>query len=232
MIMAGEVMVGGKMIVKPGMLVAEDADVTLAVPPPFVGRGGIKLDYALDRFDIDLSAMTVADIGASTGGFTDCMLKRGATRVYAVDVGKGQLDWSLRKDPRVRVMEGINARFPLDLPEMVDLAAVDVSFISLEKVIPSVTRSLKAGSRLVALVKPQFEALRVEVGRGGVIRDPAIHARVLGRFINWMTAEGFRLAGLTGSPIVGASGNREFFVLLRTPQSGEARIPVDIIASV
>jgi 23S rRNA (cytidine1920-2'-O)/16S rRNA (cytidine1409-2'-O)-methyltransferase len=214
MIMAGEVACDGKPVTKPGALVDEDADLTLAQPPPFVGRGGMKLESALNRFDLDVSGMVIADVGASTGGFTDCLLQRGARRVYAIDVGKGQLDWRLRKDPRVVTLERVNARFPLDLPERMDLATIDVSFISLEKVIPSVAESVKAGGQIVALIKPQFEALRREVGRGGVVTDPAVQARVLGRFIKWVAAERFRLRGLVASPILGASGNREFFVLL------------------
>ncbi|OGO39959.1 MAG: hypothetical protein A2147_04635 [Chloroflexi bacterium RBG_16_57_8] len=215
LVMAGKVTADGKAVGKPGMPIAEDAELALAAPPPFVGRGGIKLEYALEQFKLDVSGKVAADIGASTGGFTDCLLKRGDGRVYAIDVGKGQLDWRLRKDPRVVVMEGVNARFRLNLPEKVDLATIDVSFISVEKVIPSVAESVKEGGHLVVLIKPQFEALRREVGRRGIVSDPAVHARVLGRFINWMTAKGFRLGGLVSSPIPGASGNREFFVLLR-----------------
>jgi 23S rRNA (cytidine1920-2'-O)/16S rRNA (cytidine1409-2'-O)-methyltransferase len=162
-----------------------------------------------------VSGAVAADVGSSTGGFTDCLLKRGASRVYAIDVGRGQLDWRLRHDSRVVVMEGMNARFPLDLPEKVDLATIDVSFISVKKVIPSVVESVKFGGGLVVLIKPQFEALRREVGRRGVIDDPAVHARVLGRFVMWITSKGLRLGGLVASPILGASGNREFFALLR-----------------
>ncbi len=214
LIMAGEVMVGGKAVIKSGTMVAEEAEITIAEPPPFVGRGGLKLDYALERFKIDVSSRVVADIGASTGGFTDCLLKRGASRVYAIDVGYGQLDYRLRRDSRVVVMEKVNARYPVTLPEKVDLATMDVSFISVEKVIPSVARLVKEGGYLLVLIKPQFEARREEVGRGGVIKQPSVHARVLGRFIAWATGQGFRLRGLIASPITGASGNREFFVLL------------------
>ncbi|MFC1991558.1 TlyA family RNA methyltransferase [Chloroflexota bacterium] len=215
LIMAGEVTVGGKAVIKSGTMVAEGAVITIAEPPPFVGRGGLKLDYALDRFWLDVSSRVVADIGASTGGFTDCLLKRGASRVYAIDVGYGQLDYRLRRDSRVVVMERVNARYPVTLPEKMDLATMDVSFISVEKVIPSIARLVKDGGYLLVLIKPQFEARREEVGRGGVIKQPAVHARVLGRFIAWATGHGFRLGGLIASPITGASGNREFFVLLR-----------------
>jgi 23S rRNA (cytidine1920-2'-O)/16S rRNA (cytidine1409-2'-O)-methyltransferase len=215
LIMAGEVMVAGKTITKPGTLVAEEAVITIRQPPPFVSRGGIKLDYALDRFQLDVSSKVVADIGASTGGFTDCLLKRGARRVYAIDVGYGQLDYRLRCDPRVVVMERVNARYPIPLPEKVDLATIDLSFISVEKVIPSVARLVKDDGYLLVLLKPQFEARRGEVGKGGIVKQPIVHARVLGRFIAWMIDHGFRLGGLVASPILGASGNKEFFVLLR-----------------
>ncbi len=215
LIMAGEVAVAGKTIIKPGTLVAEEVAITIVEPPPFVSRGGIKLDYALERFQLDVSSKVAADIGASTGGFTDCLLKRGASRVYAIDVGYGQLDYHLRRDPRVVVMEGVNARYPITLPEKVDLATIDVSFISVEKVIPSVARLLKDGGYLLVLIKPQFEARRREVGKGGVIRQPIVHARVLGRFISWMIEHNFRLGGLVASPILGAAGNKEFFVWLK-----------------
>jgi len=215
LIMAGEVTVEGKASIKAGTLVSEEAAITILEPPPFVSRGGIKLDHALDQFQIDVTAKVVADIGASTGGFTDCLLAKGASRVYAVDVGYGQLDYRLRQDERVVVMERVNARYPIPLPEKVDLATLDLSFISVEKVIPSVAQLLKDGGYLLVLLKPQFEAKRSEVGKGGVVRQPQVHARVLGRFIAWMIGHGFRLGGLVASPILGASGNMEFFVLLR-----------------
>lgn len=215
LIMAGEVVVEGKAAIKPGTLVTEEAIITIRKPPPFVSRGGIKLDYALDHFQLNISARVVVDIGASTGGFTDCLLKRGASRVYAIDVGYGQLDYRLRQDTRVVVMERVNARYPISLPEKVDLATIDLSFISVEKVIPSVAKLLKDGSYLLVLIKPQFEAKREEVGKGGVIKQPIVHARVLGRFITWLTGHGFRLGGLVASPILGDAGNKEFFVLLR-----------------
>ena len=215
LVMAGEVSVEGKTIIKPGTLVAEEAEITVLQPPPFVSRGGIKLDYALGQFKLDASSKVVADIGASTGGFTDCLLKRGASRVYAVDVGYGQLDYRLRRDERVVVMERVNARYPISLPEKIDLATIDLSFISVEKVIPSVAQLLKDDSYLVVLLKPQFEAKRGEVGKGGIVRKPSVHARVLGRFIAWAVGHGFRLRGLVVSPILGAEGNTEFFLLLR-----------------
>ena len=215
LIMAGEVKVEGKAAIKPGTLVAEEAAITLLQPPPFVSRGGIKLDFALDHFQLDVSSKVAADIGASTGGFTDCLLKKGASRVYAVDVGYGQLDYRLRQDERVVVMERVNARYPISLPEKIDLATLDLSFISVEKVIPSVARLLKEDGYLVVLLKPQFEARRNEVGKGGIVRQPEVHARVLGRFIAWAVGKGFRLGGVVASPILGAAGNMEFFVLLR-----------------
>jgi len=195
--------------------VAEETAITIVEPPPFVSRGGLKLDYALDRFQLDVSSRVAADIGASTGGFTDCLLKRRASRVYAIDVGYGQLDYRLRQDSRVTVIERVNARYPIALPEKVDLATIDVSFISAEKVIPSVAQLLKDSGHLLVLIKPQFEAKRAEVGKGGVIKQPVIHARVLGRFIAWITEHSFRLGGLVASPLLGASGNKEFFVLIK-----------------
>ena len=215
LIMAGEVKVEGKAAIKPGTLVAEEAAITVLEPPPFVSRGGIKLDYALDHFQLDVSSKVAADIGASTGGFTDCLLQRGASRVYAIDVGYGQLDYRLRQDERVVVMERVNARYAVTLPEKVNLATIDLSFISVEKVIPSVAQLLEDDGCLLVLLKPQFEAKRSEVGKGGIVKQATIHALVLGRFIAWVVDHGFRLGGLVASPILGASGNREFFVLLR-----------------
>jgi len=215
LVMAGEVSVEGKSVIKPGTLVAEEAAISVLQPPPFVSRGGVKLDYALDQFQLDVSFKIAADIGASTGGFTDCLLKRGAGRVYAIDVGYGQLDYRLRQDERVVVMERVNARYPISLPEKVDLATMDLSFISVEKVIPSVAQLLKSDGYMLVLLKPQFEAQRSEVGRGGIIKKPLVHARVLGRFISWTVNHGLRLGGLVASPILGAEGNTEFFLLLR-----------------
>lgn len=215
LLMAGEVMVGGKAVTKSGTLVAEEAAIALIEPPPFVSRGGIKLEYALDHFHLDVSSKVVADIGASTGGFTDCLLKRGASRVYSIDVGYGQLDYRLRQDARVVVKERVNARYPITLPEKMDLITIDVSFISVTKIIPAVVRLLKDTGYLLVLIKPQFEARRREVGKGGVIRQPVVQARVLGRFIAWLVGHHWRLGGLIASPILGASGNREFLVLVR-----------------
>ena len=214
LIMAGEVLVEGKAASKSGTLVSADASIELKERPPFVGRGGIKLAHALSEFGVDVAGATALDVGASTGGFTDCLLQAGSRRVYALDVGRGQLDYGLRQDSRVVVMEKVNAHYPFELPERVDFACVDVSFISLTKVLPNLFPHVKAGGAVVALVKPQFEARRREVGKGGVVRDPLIHAKVLGRVILWATEAGVRLRGVTASPILGAAGNREFFVHL------------------
>lgn len=217
LIMAGDVRVGDRPLTKPGLMVPEDVDITLKQRPLFVSRGGIKLACALDSFGLSVVGFVAADIGASTGGFTDCLLQRGASRVYAIDVGRGQLDEKLRHDPRVIVMEEVNARYPISLPEKVDLATIDVSFISVEKVIPSVATLVKGGGHFVVLLKPQFEAERREVRRGGLVTDSLVHVRVLGRFITWAIDHGLRLKGLVASPILGASGNREFLVYLRLP---------------
>ncbi len=216
-IMAGSVMVDERPALKAGTLVAPDADIRVLAGPQYVSRGGDKLAHALNVFALDVRGMTVVDVGASTGGFTDCLLQRGAARVYAVDVGRGLLDWRLRQDPRVVVMEKVNVRHLESLPEKADLSTVDVSFISLEKVVPPIVSLLREGARVVALVKPQFEAQRKEVGKGGVVRDPQIHAAVLGRFIAWCAGRRLRLLGLTTSPLRGPAGNKEFFVLLGLP---------------
>ena len=220
LIIAGEVMVNGNKVTKPGTALPTDATLSLKERPPYVGRGGIKLDHALREFRVDPVGLTVLDVGASTGGFTDCLLQRGAKRVYALDVGRGQLSYALRQDPRVVVMEKVNAHYTFSLPEKVAIATIDVSFISVTKVLPNALPHLKEGGVIVALVKPQFEAMYREVGKGGVIRDPQIHARVLGRVILWATEAGLRLRSLTPSPILGAAGNREFFLLLEYGQDG------------
>ncbi|HLB27129.1 MAG TPA: TlyA family RNA methyltransferase [Dehalococcoidia bacterium] len=224
-VMAGDVLVDDRPAVKPASLVDEDASLRLVERQRYVSRGGEKLEHALDAFAVDVMGAVSADIGASTGGFTDCLLQRGAVRVYAVDVGRGQLDVKLRSDPRVVVMEGVNARYLEALPEAVELATVDVAFISLRQVLPAVRRLLRPGGRIVALFKPQFEAAKREVGRGGVIRDPQLHARLIGRFADWCVKNGFRIRGLTASPLLGPAGNREFFFDLRPirqTRSGEA----------
>ena len=218
LIMAARVRVGGKPATMPGQRVSPDVDIVLEAEPEYYGRGGIKLAHALDHFRLKVEGMTALDVGASTGGFTHCLLQRGAQRVYALDVGHGQLDYRLRQEPRVVVMERVNARNPFPLEDVVDLVTVDVSFISLTRVLQSVAVHLGEGGAIVALVKPQFEARRDEVGRGGVIRDPKVHARVLGRVIAWAVNNGFRLRDLVTSPITGEKGNREFFLLLSPPR--------------
>lgn len=216
---AGRVLVSGRPAVKPAVLVGADAAIELQAPPRYVSRGGEKLEHALRRFAIDVTGLVAADVGASTGGFSDCLLQHGAARVYAIDVGYGQIAYRLRSDPRVVVMERVNARYLEPLPEPVDLAVADLSFISLTKVLPAVVGSLKPGAHLVVLLKPQFEARRDEVGRGGIVRDPLVHAAVVGRFVHWLTSRGYRILGLTLSPIRGASGNREFLMHLQRPDA-------------
>lgn len=224
-ILAGDVTVDGQTVTRPSARVRDDAQVAVAAPPRFVSRGGEKLDHALDRFGIDVRGVVAVDVGASTGGFTDCLLQRGAAHVYAVDVGYGQLDYRLRTDPRVTVLERTNIRHLEALPGGVraGLATIDVSFISLTKVLEPVARLLEPGSPIVALVKPQFEARREEVRRGGVVRDPQVHAAVLGRVAAWAVERGFRVRGLTASPLLGPAGNLEFFLLLRAPGEHPAR---------
>jgi 23S rRNA (cytidine1920-2'-O)/16S rRNA (cytidine1409-2'-O)-methyltransferase len=209
-IRAGLVRVADQVADKPGVQVAVTAEITVEARPRFVSRGGEKLEAALSRFELDVAEMVVADVGASTGGFTDCLLQRGARRVYAIDVGYGQLAWRLRNDPRVVVMERTNVRYLTDLPEVVHLATVDVSFISLELILPALVRWLRPDGQAVALIKPQFEAGRRQVGKGGVVRDPEIHRRVLRRVLGIASELGLGLCGLMPSPLRGPAGNVEF----------------------
>jgi 23S rRNA (cytidine1920-2'-O)/16S rRNA (cytidine1409-2'-O)-methyltransferase len=216
MVMAGYVQVAQRRVLKPGIMVTAEAALQVVEPQPYVSRGGIKLAHALDTFGIDPAGLTCLDVGASTGGFTDCLLKRGARKVYAVDVGHGQIDYGLRIDPRVEVREGMNVRRGVELSEVVDLATIDVSFISLELIIPPTTACLTPDGTLVALVKPQFEIGRYLLPKGGVVRDPKQHAQVLSRLVNWLVNQTrLRIAGLTPSPILGDAGNREFFLWLK-----------------
>ncbi|MBI4875160.1 MAG: TlyA family RNA methyltransferase [Acidobacteria bacterium] len=213
LVIAGYVRVDGQKARKPGQAVARESRVELVQRLPFVGRGGLKLEAALVRFGIDVAGQVCADIGASTGGFTDCLLQRGAARVYAIDVGTGQLDWKLRNDPRVVVREGVNARYlkPEDLGEGAGLVTCDVSFISLTLILPATTALLKPAGEMVLLVKPQFEVGREQVGKGGIVRDPALHAAVCARLEEAVRGYGFRTA-IMESPILGAEGNREFLL--------------------
>ena len=217
LIMAGQVIVDGQPVTKAGAQVEHDADVALLAPDhPYVGRGGLKLAHALDTFAIDVTGREGLDIGASTGGFTDVLLRRGATRVVALDVGHGQIDWTLRQDPRVVVIENFNARHlsPADLPAPVDVVVIDVSFISLRQILPVVPPLLAPGADVIALVKPQFEAGRTEV-RKGVIRDEAVHARVMDEVAAAAAEVGLARVASTPSPITGQKGNVEFLLHLR-----------------
>ena len=221
LILAGQVRVDGAPAPKAGTTVSRDAQISLAAPDhPYVSRGGLKLAHALDAFGIDVRNAVALDIGASTGGFTDVLLQRGAARVVALDVGHGQLDWKLRNDPRVVVLERVNARaldasqLPPNLRQF-GLVTIDVSFISLKHILPVVPPLLSAGASVVALVKPQFEAGRPEVGKGGIVRDKAVQARVVDEVTAAADKLGLTRAGLTTSPIEGMEGNTEFLLHLR-----------------
>ena len=214
MIMAGEVSVDGTVIDKPGTRVKSDADLQLKARPRFVSRGGEKLAGALVDFKFDVTGRLCADVGASTGGFTDCLLQNGATRVYAIDVGYGQIDYRLRQDERVIVMERTNARHVEALNEPVNLVVVDASFISLRLLLPAIKQWLTPQADIIALIKPQFEAGKRDVGKGGVVRDSAVHRQVLVAMLDFVLTQGFGIRGLTRSPITGPAGNVEFLVWL------------------
>ncbi len=217
LILAGEIRSGDHTVAKPGAKLPVDAPLEVRERPRFVGRGGIKLEGALDAFGIDPGGWTCIDVGASTGGFTDCLLQRGAARVHAVDVGTNQLVWKLRNDPRVVVKERFNARHmtPEDIGETVRLAVMDLSFISLAKVLPAVCRILEPGGLIVCLIKPQFELERDDISRGGIVRDPALHERAVARIRDFATTElGLSWRGLIPSPITGTDGNQEFLAWL------------------
>ena len=227
LIMAGAVYVDGRKETKPGAPVTETAAIEVRGEKlPYVSRGGLKLEKALDTFAIDPAGLVCIDCGASTGGFTDCLLQRGARHVYAVDVGYGQLAWSLRTDARVTVMERTNARnlAPDMFPERMDMAVMDMSFISLRLVLPAVRALLQAEGQAVCLVKPQFEAGREKVGKKGVVRDPAVHQEVLEDFIAEAMSQGFAVAGLTFSPVRGPEGNIEYLAWLKL---GGENAPLD-----
>ena len=220
LILAGDVTVDGKPAAKAGTAISSDAEIVLRTPDhPFVSRGGLKLAHALDTFGIDPKGLVALDIGASTGGFTDVLLQRGAARVVALDVGHNQIDWKIRTDPRVMVLEGINARYltPEQLPadaRQFTLVTIDVSFISLRHILPVVPPLLAPGADVIALVKPQFEAGRDDVGKGGIVRDQRIHARVIDEVVEAARQAGLSRRGLEPSPITGSEGNREFLLHL------------------
>lgn len=215
MIMAGQVRVENQVTLKPATGVQPDAMLTVDSGPRFVSRGGEKLDAALEAFGIDVTGLTCVDVGASTGGFTDCMLQRGAEKVYAIDVGKGILHWKMRNHPKVIVMEKTNARYVKNLPEPIDFVTVDASFISLKILLPVIKHWLEESSEVLCLVKPQFEAGRKDVSRGdGVIRKPEIHRQVLLDVLTYAQKEGFGIKNLLRSPVLGPKGNIEFLVWL------------------
>ncbi|MDR1116983.1 MAG: TlyA family RNA methyltransferase [Oscillospiraceae bacterium] len=223
LIMSGSVYLDGRRLDKPGIQVEGDGKIEIrGGAPKYVSRGGLKLEKALSEFGLDLNGVKAADIGASTGGFTDCMLMNGAEKVYAIDVGYGQLAWKLRNDSRVVVLERTNIRDVTAgaVPEKLDFASVDVSFISLRLVLPCINRLLKEGGEVVALIKPQFEAGREKVGKKGVVRDPTVHEEVLNAFLNHSAASGFQLLGMSFSPIKGPEGNIEYLAHLKKAADG------------
>ena len=221
-IMAGEVTVDGRLVDKPGSMVRHNADVRLKAKPRYVGRGGLKLEAALAAFPVDAAGAVCADVGASTGGFTDCLLQHGAASVYAIDVGSGILDYRLRIDKRVRLLEGTNARHLDSLPERPFLVAIDVSFISIRLILPAVKRWIAAEADIIALVKPQFEVGKGEVGKGGIVRSPQLRRRALQDVVESAAAQGMVSADVIASPITGAKGNVEYLLWLRL-----AKAPID-----
>jgi 23S rRNA (cytidine1920-2'-O)/16S rRNA (cytidine1409-2'-O)-methyltransferase len=222
LVMAGQVRVADQVVLKPATAVDTKAVLTVDTGPRFVSRGGEKLDAALETFAIDVKGYVCADVGSSTGGFTDCMLQRGAVKVYAIDVGKGILHWKLRNDRRVVVMEETNARYVESLPEPVDFVTVDASFISLKVLLPTIKKWINHETNLLCLIKPQFEAGKKDVARGdGVIRDPEIHKSVLLDVLGFVQQAGFVIRGLIKSPLLGPKGNAEFLVWLKQASAGE-----------
>src|SRR5467141_734469 len=215
--MAGEVRVGDRVIDKSSELVEAKAEIAVAELPRYAGRGALKLEGALDFFHVDVGGKIALDIGASTGGFTDCLLQRGAAKVYAVDVGHGQLAWKIRNEPRVVVMEKLNARFLSreHIPEFVDLCVIDVSFISLTLILPNAFDLITSTGVILALIKPQFELQRSDVGKGGIVRDPALHRKAQDKIVAFVTDLGHVVCGIVPSAIKGADGNQEFFACIR-----------------
>ena len=216
LILAGQVLVDGQKLDKSGHAVPSDARVELLASPRYVGRGGLKLEAALDHFAVAVAGKICLDVGSSTGGFTDCLLQRGAARVYAIDVGTAQLDWKLRNDPRVVVREQVNARYLTRevVPESIDLAVCDVSFISITMILPALVNLLAKSAEMVILVKPQFELEREQVGKGGIIRDPALHQQACRRVEDAVRRLGFE-THIIPSPVLGAEGNQEFLLYAR-----------------
>jgi 23S rRNA (cytidine1920-2'-O)/16S rRNA (cytidine1409-2'-O)-methyltransferase len=217
-IMAGEIRVGEAVVDKASAKVASDAAVSVRAPAPYVGRGGVKLEGALTHFGLEVNGLTALDIGASTGGFTDCLLQRGATKVYAIDVGHGQLAWKIRNDPRVIVREKLNARFlgRADVPERIDLCVIDVSFISLTLILPNAFELVTPNGMILALIKPQFELQAADVGRGGIVREPALHEKAQEKIRDFVLEAGHEVVGIVPSGITGTDGNQEFFICVRT----------------
>jgi 23S rRNA (cytidine1920-2'-O)/16S rRNA (cytidine1409-2'-O)-methyltransferase len=216
-VMAGEVRIGEQVVSKSSVMVEPGAQVSLQARSPYVGRGGLKLQGALDHFDLPVQGLTALDIGASTGGFTDCLLQRGAAKVYAIDVGQGQLAWKIRTDPRVVVREKLNARYLRreDIPENIELCVIDVSFISLTLILPSAFDLVTPNGVILALIKPQFELQAAEVAHGGIVRDPALHEKAQNRIRDFIVNAGHEVIGMVPSEITGADGNHEFFICVR-----------------
>jgi len=217
--MAGEVKIGTQVASKAAQLVAPGEEISIKAARKYVGRGALKLEGALDHFQVDVAGKIALDIGASTGGFTDCLRQRGAARVYAVDVGQGQLDWKLRSDPRVIALEKVNARFlsPEQIPDSIDICVIDVSFISLTLILPRAFELITPDGMVLALIKPQFELAREDVGRGGIVREPELHQKAQQKIANFVEAANYRVVGAVPSTITGTDGNQEFFICIRKP---------------
>jgi 23S rRNA (cytidine1920-2'-O)/16S rRNA (cytidine1409-2'-O)-methyltransferase len=216
-IMAGNIKIGTQIAAKPSQLLEPDAAIAVKSTRKYVGRGALKLESALDHFRIDVHGNVALDIGASTGGFTDCLLQRGAAKVYAIDVGHGQLDWKIRNDPRVVVIEKLNARFLSreHIPELIGVCVIDVSFISLTLILPNAFDLMTSAGVILALIKPQFELQRPDVGRGGIVRDPDLHRKAQDKIVAFVTHLGHVVTGIVPSAIKGADGNQEFFACIR-----------------